>query len=102
MAKDKLKKVNPMGHGVFTADKYNPESKLNLEGSHAMTSKAHKVGDKVQLHVTGTKISHRIENGGNHSSCYKIHNVKMMDHDDVAGPNAKGSKNDEDASPSHK
>ena len=79
---------------------YKPESTMSLQGNHATTTKQHKIGDKVQLAVTATKVGHRMDSTGSHSAEFKIHNVKINDKDEVSGPNTKASKNDEDDSDS--
>ena len=51
MAKSKIS-------GVIGPDSYKPESKMSLEGKHASAIKGHKVGDMLNIMVSGKKSSH--------------------------------------------
>lgn len=90
------------GHGVRKIaplmGEFKPQSTMSLEGQHATTVKAQNIGQKVQMMVTGTKMSHSMQDGGGHSAHFKIHSVKMTDDDTTSGPNTKGAKNDEEGS----
>lgn len=84
-------------HGVSFMGDMQPESTMQLEGKHATTVKSHMIGKKVQMMVTGTKMSHRQNGDGTMSANYKIHSVKMND----ANQTGAGDKNDADNSDSH-
>ncbi len=70
------------------------KSTMNLEGKHANALKAHKVGDKLNIMVSGKKSSHYQNADGSHSIGFNVDRVQMhQDPDDSSGPNVKEANN---------
>lgn len=70
------------------------KSNMNMEGKHAVALKGHKVGDKLNIMVTGKKSSHYQNADGSHSIGFNIDRVQIhQDPKDYSGPDAKASNN---------
>lgn len=73
------------------------QSSMQLEGKHANTLKGHKVGDNLNIMVSGKKSSHYQNADGSHSIGFNIDRVQMhQDPKDSSGPNNKASDNQKD------
>lgn len=69
-------------------------SSMNMEGDHAKALKGHKVGDKLNIMVSGKKSSHYQNADGSHSIGFNIDRVEVhQDPDSYSGPNKKASNN---------
>lgn len=72
-------------------------STMHLEGKHANALKGHKVGDKLNIMVSGKKSSHYQNADGSHSIGFNIDRVQMhQDPKDSSGPDAPESNNQKD------
>lgn len=72
-------------------------STMNLEGKHAQALKGHKVGDNLNIMVSGKKSSHYQNADGSHSIGFNVDKVQMnQDPKDYSGPNKKESNNQRD------
>lgn len=72
-------------------------STMNLEGKNANALKAHKVGDKLNVMVSGKKSSHYQNADGSHSIGFNVDRVQVhQDPDDYSGPDAKAANNQKD------
>jgi len=72
-------------------------SNMNLEGKHASGLKGHKVGQKLNLMVSGKKSSHYQNADGSHSIGFNIDRVQVhQDPDDSSGPNNPAANNQKD------
>ncbi len=90
MAKSKSK-------GIGGALSMQPESRMHLEGKHASTLKGHKVGQMMNIMVSGKKSSHYQNADGSHSIGFNIDRVQVhQDPDDSSGPNKKAANNQKD------
>lgn len=71
-----------------------PKSSMQLEGKHAATLKGHKVGDKLNIMVSGKKSSHYQNADGSHSIGFNVDRVQVhQDPDDYSGPDNKAANN---------
>lgn len=69
-------------------------SRMNLEGKHAASLKGHKVGDKLNIMVSGKKSSHYQNADGSHSIGFNVDRVQVhQDPDDSSGPNTPAANN---------
>ncbi len=81
----------PVGMGI------ERNSTMNMEGKHASALKGHKVGQMLNLRVSGKKTSHYQNADGSHSIGFNIDKVQVhQDPDDYSGPNDKASNNQRD------
>lgn len=72
-------------------------SSMNMEGKHAKALKGHKVGDQLNIMVSGKKSSHYQNADGSHSIGFNIDRVEVhQDPKDSSGPNKKASNNQQD------
>lgn len=72
-------------------------SSMNMEGKHAMALKGHKVGDKLNIMVSGKKSSHYQNADGSHSIGFNVDRVQLhQDPDSYSGPNKKAANNQKD------
>lgn len=70
------------------------QSNMNLEGKNAVALKAHKVGDKLNVMVSGKKSSHYQNADGSHSIGFNIDRVQVhQDPDSYSGPDNKAANN---------
>lgn len=88
------KKMHGVKEMAAPSGVWKPKSTMQLEGKHAQSVKAHKIGDNVELTIKAKKTSHRMDSDGQHSAGYEVHSVKMNDADELGGPNTKGADND--------
>lgn len=73
------------------------QSTMNIEGKNANVLKAHKVGDKLNIMVSGKKSSHYQNADGSHSIGFNVDRVQVhQDPDDYSGPNARAANNQKD------
>jgi hypothetical protein len=76
---------------------FKPNSTIHLEGDHAKKLKGHKVGDKLNILVSGKKSSHYQNADGSHSIGFNVDRVEVhQDPDDYSGPNKKAANNQAD------
>lgn len=81
----------PVGMGMERS------SNMNLEGKHAASLKGHKVGDKLNIMVSGKKTSHYQNADGSHSIGFNVDRVQVhQDPKDSSGPNKKEANNQKD------
>lgn len=72
-------------------------SSMQLEGKNAATLKGHKVGDNLNIMVSGKKSSHYQNADGSHSIGFNVDRVQVhQDPDDYSGPNTKAANNQKD------
>lgn len=72
-------------------------STMNMEGKQASSLKGHKVGQKLNLMVSGKKTSHYQNADGSHSIGFNIDRVQVhQDPEDSSGPNKKEANNQKD------
>lgn len=72
-------------------------SSMNMEGAHAKALKGHKVGQKLNLMVSGKKTSHYQNADGSHSIGFNIDRVQIhQDPNDSSGPNKPQANNQKD------
>lgn len=70
------------------------KSNVNFEGDHAKSLKGHKVGDQLNVLVSGKKTSHYQNADGSHSIGFNIDKVQIhQDPNSYSGPNKKASNN---------
>lgn len=87
----KSKSMGIMAHGI------ERNSTMNMEGKHASTLKGHKVGEQLNLMVTGKKTSHYQNADGSHSIGFNVDRVQVhQDPNDYSGPNKKAANNQKD------
>lgn len=87
--RNQMAKTKPAGFAM-------PErqSTMNIEGKNATALKGHKVGDKLNIMVSGKKSSHYQNADGSHSIGFNVDRVQVhQDPDDYSGPNAKAANN---------
>ncbi len=90
MAKSKAKSIG----GELS---YKPSSTMHMEGDHGKALKGHKVGQQLNLLVSGKKTSHYQNADGSHSIGFNIDKVQVhQDPDDYSGPNKKAANNQKD------
>lgn len=91
MAKSKSKGMG----GILTG--LERSSSMNMEGKHAVALKGHKVGEKLNIMVSGSKNSHYQNADGSHSIGFNIDRVQIHQNPkDSSGPDAKASNNQKD------
>ena len=73
------------------------KSTMQLEGKHASALKAHKVGDNLNVMVSGKKSSHYQNADGSHSIGFNVDRVQVhQDPNESSGPNKKEANNQKD------
>lgn len=73
------------------------KSSVSLEGAHAKALKGHKVGDQLNIMVSGKKTSHYQNADGSHSIGFNIDKVQVhQDPNSYSGPNKKAANNQKD------
>lgn len=76
---------------------FERKSSMQMEGDHAKALKGHKVGDKLNIMVSGKKSSHYQNADGSHSIGFNVDRVQVhQDPDDYSGPDNKASNNERD------
>lgn len=87
MAKSKAK-------GIGGDLSMKPESRMHMEGKHASALKGHKVGQQLNIMVSGKKTSHYQNADGTHSIGFNIDRVQVhQDPKSFSGPNDKAANN---------
>lgn len=83
--------------GIMPGGMPERQSTMNMEGKHAAALKGHKVGDKLNIMVSGKKSSHYQNADGSHSIGFNIDRVQVhQDPKDSSGPNKKEANNQKD------
>lgn len=72
-------------------------SSMQMEGAHAKSLKGHKVGQQLNLMVSGKKTSHYQNADGSHSIGFNIDRVQVhQDPKDSSGPDKPEANNQKD------